>query len=68
VRKFMFAFVAGIALSGPAMAQDVYHIRVGDRVYDIRTGLSDGGVVLSGPVQRRAGSSASLDSRWVPAP
>jgi Protein of unknown function (DUF3761) len=49
MRKFVFAFVAGIALSGPAMAQDAYHIRIGDQIYDIRTGSSDGGVVRSGP-------------------
>lgn len=30
--KFVFAFVAGIALSGLAMAQDAYHIRIGDRI------------------------------------
>jgi Protein of unknown function (DUF3761) len=47
--KFVFPLIAGIALSVPAIAQDPYHIRVGDRIYDIRTGSSDGGVVLSGP-------------------
>jgi hypothetical protein len=50
--KFVFPLIAGIALSVPAIAQDPYHIRVGDRVYDIRTGSSDGGVVLSGPSAR----------------
>jgi hypothetical protein len=47
--KFVFPLIAGIALSVPAIAQDPYHIRGGDRVYDIRTGSSDGGVVLSDP-------------------
>jgi hypothetical protein len=47
--KFVFSLLAAIALSVPAIAQDAYHIRVGDRVYDIRTGSSDDGVVLSGP-------------------
>ena len=47
--KFVFPLLAGIALSVPAMAQDAYHIRVGDRVYNIRTGSYNNGVVLSGP-------------------
>jgi hypothetical protein len=49
MRRCVFAFAAGIALSGPAVAQDAYHVRVGDAIYDIRTGSSDNGVVLSGP-------------------
>jgi hypothetical protein len=48
MRKFMFAFVAGIALSGPAMAQDAYHIRIGDRIYINRDGT---------PVHRPAGDN-----------
>src|ERR1700730_7547239 len=47
--KFVFLLIAGIALSVPAIAQDAYHIRVGDRVYNIRTGSYNDGVVLSGP-------------------
>ena len=46
--KFVVPLLAGIALSVPTIAQDAYHIRVGDRLYDIRTGSSDTGVVLSG--------------------
>jgi hypothetical protein len=49
MRKFVFAFVAGIALSGPAIAQDADHIRIDGVIYDIRSGSSDNGVVLSGP-------------------
>jgi hypothetical protein len=61
MRKFVFAFVAGIALSGPAMAQDAYHIRIGDQIYDIRTGSSDGGVVLS---TRPAAGWRKFGKRW----
>ena len=46
--SFVFPLIAGIALSVPAIAQDPYHIRVGDRVYDIGTGSYNDGVVLSG--------------------
>jgi len=40
--KFAFPLVGAIAFSVPAIAQDPYHVRVSDRVYDIRTGSSDG--------------------------
>ena len=50
--KFVFPLIAGIALSVPAIAQDPYHIRVGDRVYDIGTGSYNDGAVLSGPSGR----------------
>lgn len=46
--KFRILIVAGIALSVPAIAQDAYHIRVGDRIYDIRDGSFDDGVVVAG--------------------
>src|SRR5215472_286695 len=46
--KFSILIVAGIALSVPAIAQDAYHIRVGDRIYDIRDGSFDDGVVVAG--------------------
>ena len=42
--KFVFPLIAGIALSVPAIAQDPYRIRVGDRVYDIGTGSYNDGV------------------------
>jgi hypothetical protein len=49
--KFIIPIAAGIALSVPAMAQDANHVRVGDRLYDIRTGSSDDGIVFTGPSQ-----------------
>jgi Protein of unknown function (DUF3761) len=51
VRRFLIPIIAGIALSLPAVAQDAYHIRVGDRLYDIRTGSSDNGTVIYGPLE-----------------
>jgi len=56
MRMLLFAFLIGIPLSDPATAQDSYHVRVGDRVYDIRTGSSNDGIVLLGP------SSGGLDA------
>ena len=47
--KFVIPIIAGIALSAPAIAQDAYHVRVGDRLYDIRTGSASDGVLVTGP-------------------
>jgi len=54
--KFIVPVIAGIALSTPAIAQqipvvlvDAYHVRIGDLTDDIRTGPSDDWTVLRGP-------------------
>ena len=52
MRRLLIPIIAGIALSLPAVAQDAYHIRVGDRLYDIRTGSSDNGTVIYGCAYR----------------
>jgi hypothetical protein len=49
--KFIIPIVAVIALLVPAIAQDSYHIRVGDTIYDIRTGSSDNGKVVAGALE-----------------
>jgi hypothetical protein len=48
VRRFLIPIIAGIAFSLPAVAQDAYHIRVGNRLYDIRNGSYSDGIVLGG--------------------
>ena len=47
--KFIILIIAGIALSAPTIAQDAYHVRVGDRLYDIRTGSASDGAFITGP-------------------
>jgi hypothetical protein len=49
--RFVIPIIASIAVSVPAMAQDANHIRIGDRLYDIRDGSYSDGVVLGGGTQ-----------------
>ena len=35
--RYTMAMIAGIALTGPALAQDANHIRIDGQIYDLRT-------------------------------
>ena len=56
------------ARNAATMAQDAHQIRIGDRIYDIRTGSSDGGLVLSGPSSGGLEKVRQALSCWVPPP
>ena len=49
MKHFIIPIVAGIAVSVPAIAQDADHIRIGNRIYDIRNGSYSDGIALAGP-------------------
>jgi hypothetical protein len=43
-----FTLIVGIVLSSPAIAQDADHIRIGNRIYDIRNGSYTEGAIVAG--------------------
>ena len=49
MKHFIIPIIAVIAVSVPAIAQDADHIRIGDRIYDIRNGSYSDGIVVGGP-------------------
>ena len=46
--RFIISIITAIAVLSPALAQDANHIRVGDRLYDIRDGSYSEGIVIGG--------------------
>jgi hypothetical protein len=51
MNRYIIPIIAGIAFSTPVIGQDANHVRIGDRIYDIRNGSYSDGIVVGGGSQ-----------------